>query len=219
MNNTTIYLIRHGEVKYPLDNQGQKLLYGPDVNLSTNGRKGVELLGKQLLKDRDSINVLYTSPSIRAIQTADIIARILGIKTIIQNENLKDTYTPGYTGTPYKDLIAIGGNTYEHPRSPDQETIIHISKRMSRAFKKIFNIAEKKRITVGIVSHGDPLRVLLEYLLHPENPLPNPATMRDEDYLEKGTAVRLVLDSRMKVIEYKFINPNKNKKSKIQQKF
>lgn len=214
-----IYLFRHGEVEYPLNDKGQKLLYGPDVNLSAEGRKGVKLLGNQLLKDRVSIDIFYTSPSLRAIQTADIIAEILGIKTIIQNENLKDTYTPGYTGTPYKDLIAIGGNTYENPRSPDQETIIHISKRMVQAFKKVFNKTKKERILIGIVSHGDPLRILLERLLHPENPLPNPATMRDKDYLEKGTAVRLVLDNNMRVLEHKFINPSKEGKQSLDKKF
>ena len=219
MNNTTIYLIRHGEVEYPLNDQGEKLLYGPDVNLSEEGRKGVVLLGKQLLKNRTHIDVIYTSPIKRCVQTADIIARILGIKTIIKNEDLRDTYTPGYTGTPYKDLIAIGGNTYEHPRSPDQETIAEISKRMYRGLKKIFDIAGKKHIAVGIVSHGDPLRILLERLKNPENPLPNPATMRDEDYLEKGTAMKLLINSNMKILEYEFINPNKKGKQKIEQKF
>ena len=219
MSNTTIYLIRHGEVEYPLNSKGEKLLYGPDVDLSTKGRKGIKLLGRQLLKDRAQIDVIYTSPIIRCVQTADIVAEILGIQTIIQNENLSEALAPGYIGAPYKDIIAIGGNTYENPRSPDQETIAEISKRMAQGFKEIFKVANKKNVTVGIVSHGDPLRILLEYLLHPKYPLPNPATMRDKYYMGKGTAVKLVLDSSMRVLEHEFINPNKKRKQGLKQKF
>ena len=219
MNNTTIYLIRHGEAEYPLNNKGERLLYGPDVDLSADGRKGVGLLGRQLLKDRAHIDVIYTSPIKRCVQTADIVAEILGIQTIIQNENLREALAPGYIGAPYKDIIAVGGNTYEHPRSPDQETIVEISKRMSQGFITIFREIEPEGKIATIVSHGDPLRTLIELLKNPENPIPNPSTMRDENYLEKGTAVKLVLDSSMRVLEHEFINSNKKGKQRIEKKF
>lgn len=206
MNNTTIFLIRHGEVEYPLDNKGRKLVYGSKVPLSNEGREQIRKLGNQLLRDKSSISIIYTSPYPRAVQTADIIANILGIKTIIQVENLKDTIYSGYEGTLYEDLIAMGGNTYLNPKSDKQETIENISKRMSIIFKTIFNKAQKENITVGIVSHGDPLRILIEFLKHPKNGLPNPATMRDDDYLEKGCALKLTLDNKLRILKSIVIN-------------
>ncbi|MFH1827061.1 MAG: histidine phosphatase family protein [bacterium] len=219
MDSTTVYLIRHGEVEYPLDDNGRKLLYGPDVDLSFEGRRGVELLGKKLLKNNTPIDVLYTSPYPRAVQTTDIIAEIIGVKKIIQIKKLRDALSEGYIGEPYSDLMKVDGNVYNNPRSDKQETIAEISQRMSHVFFSLFRKAEKEKIVIGIVSHGDPLRVLVEHLLHPENPLPNPTTMRDEDYLEKGTALKLVLDSSARVLEHEFINPNKEGKKGIEQKF
>ncbi len=217
--NNIVYLIRHGEVEYPLDPQGQRLLYGPDVHLSEVGRKQIELLGQQLLKDKISIDVLYTSPFPRAVQTADIIGEIIGVRNIITEDKLRDTHSPGYIGMPYDDLIVIGGNVYDNPRNDNQESITDISKRVALAFKTIFDKAQKEGKTIGIVSHGDPLRILIEFLKHPENGLPDPSTMRDGDYLEKGTALKLDLDSSLRIVKSVLINSNKEGSQATERKY
>ena len=70
-----IYLLRHGEVHNP-----DKILYGrlPRYKLSKEGIQAIKKVGQKLKNKK--INHIYTSPLLRARQTAGIIGDILSIK-------------------------------------------------------------------------------------------------------------------------------------------
>ncbi len=74
MTETRVHLVRHGEVHNP-----DRILYGrlPGFRLSETGERQAELAAKAL--DGRDVRVLLTSPLERARQTADPVARILGL--------------------------------------------------------------------------------------------------------------------------------------------
>src|SRR5947207_15631849 len=80
-----LYLTRHGKVHNP-----NHILYGrlPRFGLSEQGKKEAQELC--LSFKNKNISALYTSPLLRARQTAEIIGNELGLKPSI-NKNLIET--------------------------------------------------------------------------------------------------------------------------------
>lgn len=196
---TTVYLIRHGEVVYPKDNLGRKLVYGPETHLSQDGINQIQELGEDLLIRKVRPDIIFTSPYPRTTESAQLIAKALGTTDIRIVDELKDLHVPGYVGTSYDDLIAKGGNSYAYPLTPDQETIEQLTSRIGKAFRKI--VEENQGKAMAIVGHGDSTRALIHDLMHPEGSLIDPAIMRNDLYLDKGRAFKLVLDPALKIIE------------------
>ncbi|HLC94615.1 MAG TPA: phosphoglycerate mutase family protein [Patescibacteria group bacterium] len=77
--NTVLYLIRHGEVEYQHDEEGRKLIYGPDAHLSAEGKEQMRSLGRHLRRTGVRLDVLYTSPYERTKESASLIAAELAI--------------------------------------------------------------------------------------------------------------------------------------------
>ena len=95
MTQTTVHLVRHGEVDNPTG-----VLYGrlPGFRLSTAGEK-MALLAAEWLRDHD-VTVVRSSPLERAVQTAEPIARELGVAAstddrLIESENIFEGKTFG----------------------------------------------------------------------------------------------------------------------------
>ena len=70
-----LILLRHGESEWNLLNT---FTGWTDVDLTENGINEAKFAGEQLVKEKISINSLYTSLLIRAIHTADIVSNIVG---------------------------------------------------------------------------------------------------------------------------------------------
>jgi len=204
--NTTIYLIRHGEVEYQYDDQGRKLTYGPDADLSETGKKQIETLAKKFEKEGVVFDVIYTSPYNRAYESVLIIAKCLNFnqEKVLIEPDFKDIWAPGWIATSMDELKSIGGDIYSKPpKTKDQESLSHLTKRIISAFKEVVN--KEKGKTVGIVGHGDPLRVLIFRLQDQVSPLPTMAEMAEWDYLKKGEAWRLALDEKGRLLEKELI--------------
>ena len=69
-----VYLVRHGES----EGNKQEIYQTQEVPLSSRGKRQAELIAKRL-KDKN-IDIIYTSPYLRARQTAEIIAQRLNLK-------------------------------------------------------------------------------------------------------------------------------------------
>ena len=67
MQPTILYLIRHGEVEYKYNDGGNKLIYGPNTPLSTEGKMQIQILSQNQTID---VDVIYTSPFRRAWESA-----------------------------------------------------------------------------------------------------------------------------------------------------
>lgn len=150
---TVIYFIRHGQVDNP-DN----VLYGrlPGFHLSPNGCRQAQETAIQLRKLH--IDYLYTSPLLRARQTAKIIGKEINKKPMISHL-LKEVRLifEGMNVSVYKRDIQpyLYENKY---LKRGQESIEEIWDRMMIFVKMVYRKHGNAQIVA--VSHGDPILIL-----------------------------------------------------------
>lgn len=150
---TTIIFLRHGEVE-----NKKGILYGrlPRFKLSPAGRKKIREAAKEL-KSEYQITQIYTSPMLRARQTAGIIAREYHLKPRISSLIIEVKLI--FEGIPvkeYKEKIQYRLYSKEFVKK-GQESIEEIAGRMLRFVK----IIQKRHWgkTVLAISHGDPIMI------------------------------------------------------------
>src|SRR5947209_5196449 len=103
---TVIYVVRHAEVHNPKD-----IVYGrlPRFGLSTHGRLQAEAVARFLAQR--PVDAIYTSPLLRARQTAESISAELPQVPLRTTERLLEVKT-GYQGQPNSILVS-GFSFYE----------------------------------------------------------------------------------------------------------
>jgi broad specificity phosphatase PhoE len=127
-----IILARHGETEW---NASEKFRGRADVPLNEAGRKQAEMLGEYL--GRAKIDIVYSSPLKRAIDTAGAIAHRCGLK-VNPVENLNDFHFGDWQGLSrrevqeqYPELYRDWLDTPEQVRIPGGESLEDVR---SRAF-------------------------------------------------------------------------------------
>ena len=192
----TLVLVRHGEVEYPFNSEGQRLVYGPQTPLSYEGTIQMEKLVDPLSRDKGKVTHLYTSPYTRAWQSGLPIWRKFRPLTFVKSI-LKDVYAPGWEGVTMDELKEAGGDIYAiPPRSEDQETLEQLVKRAREALEEMtYDYIDSKIVAV---SHGDLLSAM-NWVLMREGVPTSYKEMVENRYLEKGEAVRLEVDNELKL--------------------
>lgn len=150
---TYIYLVRHGEVKNP-----KKIFYGrlPFHPLSEEGRSQIKKTAEYLLDEQ--IDILYSSPLLRARQSAEILKRQLGLKKVHFTRMILEVDSP-LQGRPESVLESINFDFYDAvDNGAVGETLEKLLARMEKFIKKIIKKYQGKKITV--VTHGDPIMVV-----------------------------------------------------------
>ena len=151
---TRILFVRHGFVHNPTG-----VIYGrmPRYGLSDQGRTDVDRTARWLAMM--PIDAIYTSPLLRARQTAAIIGAHHPNAPIRQTSLLIEVHT-SWQGESFKEAQASMKDFtyYNPPRGPGDETIEDVFARMDRALR----IAARRHPgkTVVCVSHGDPIKIL-----------------------------------------------------------
>lgn len=158
MKITTVYFLRHGKVENP-----KNIIYGrlPGFSLSVTGAKEIEQVAKYF--QNNNVSHIYTSPLLRARQTANIIGRRIKL-------------TPKVSRLITEVKIVFAGveiAEYERKLQPrlyskefidkGSESIKEIEERMLRFLDMI-----KKRHSGGnilVISHGDPIMILKAKIL------------------------------------------------------
>ncbi len=199
---TQIYVIRHAEVVYPLDNQGRRLMYPPETPISQVGVDQFTAFAEELKKNGHKLDKIFTSPMVRAVQTARILSKVFGITDPIPNEAFTDSYIPGWIGVPLSEqqkLMDRGTDIYENPRSTDQEYYEHIAQRMLEGFQDLLKSHSGK--SIALISHGDPIRLLMYRLAHPEGEIPNMSVLSKEGYLKRGEAFYVEISAEGKILK------------------
>jgi broad specificity phosphatase PhoE len=114
-----------------------------------------------------ALRAIYTSPLERAIETAEPIARHRGIDPRAI-EDLGEVHVGEWEGKSFAELEGqVQWVAYNQSRSivrpPGGELMIECQTRMVRAMERIAK--EHTGETIAIVSHGDPIRLLLSHFL------------------------------------------------------
>ncbi len=157
---TTIYLIRHGETDWNLEQkyQGQQ-----DIPLNSTGIKQAQLIAESL--NDHHFSSLYSSDLMRAFQTAQEIEKKVKLP-IYTHPALREINQGEWEGKFIKDVLAASGDevraVYQNPytsRKPGGESIAEVAERM---YAYLDHLAEKHhQQTIIVVSHGLAIATVL----------------------------------------------------------
>jgi broad specificity phosphatase PhoE len=144
---TRIYIVRHAHVHNPED-----ILYGrlPRFRLSELGRQQAQVTAGIL--SREPVSVIYSSPQLRARQTAAAIAeRHPGVA--VRRSHLLAEVLTGWQGRRHAELEQINFDFYANPLNHEDEAIDDLWHRITRFVR----IARRRHPgqTVVAVTHGD----------------------------------------------------------------
>ena len=199
---TQIFLIRHGSVDNPDD-----ISYGRlPIPLSKKGREEVLSLAGVLKSHSIKFDHLYTSPLVRAKQTAQIIGDELGVESVEVREELNDVDIGELQGAPMQILKDAD---YSEEKLKEMGFEIETKGEIVRRIRRLISqVAQEHRgENVAMVSHGDVTRLgLWSQEFGEKSP---PGNLRDDDYLAVAEAVVLKFDGD-RYINHEFIRREKS---------
>lgn len=149
-----IFLIRHGEDK---DNAASILNGRRDESLTEKGLQQAQVVAQKLKEY--NIDCIYTSPLLRAHQTAQIISDIIGIEQIITDQLLIERDFGILTGRPVPDIPVYtdkiinfdGVNYFLEVEGAESFSVLY-----GRAQKFLLEAqSDRANKIILIVSHGD----------------------------------------------------------------
>lgn len=173
-----IYLIRHGQTTSDIEDR-----YGGsyDDHLTEKGREQLKATAQKLVgKD---IEVIFSSPLIRARESAEIIAQAIGTPVEIV-DGLQERHYGVLSGLTKEEARqkypdAVESHKDYSQTDPGGESYGDFYRRAVDAFK---GILAKNHATVAIVSHGGPIKMILKHLNQPA-----------PDKLDDGHIIELVV--------------------------
>lgn len=178
----TLYLVRHGET----EGSGEKRYKGSiDVPLSEKGieqikataafiSEAVRQCGRAAATSNPNshtskLSFVYTSPLIRALKSAEIIAESHGLKPVIINDLRERNFGvwEGMTFTEIKEKYPVEFEAWANnpvKYSPVAgESTIEVRDRVISALTSILD--NHKNENIGIIAHGGVNRIMLCHLL------------------------------------------------------
>lgn len=147
-----VYCIRHGQTVANV----QDIKGVPDTVLTPQGEEQARTLASGLSRDGLSLYLVVSSPLIRAVQTAEIIAGRLGIPLEIM---------PGLAARNLGELTGCDGQQFSSwmeragydTRPPGGESLLDLERQMKRELEQITRRYSGQRVL--IVVHNGLLRV------------------------------------------------------------
>ncbi len=198
---TTIIFSRHTDVHNPND-----VLYGrlPRFRLSDLGRVQADRTAHVLAEG--PIDIFYSSPQLRARQTALILAALHPNAPVRVSKLLAEVFT-SWQGKPHSELESIRFDFYAHPLKPEDERIEQIWGRISRFVRGVRSRHGGQ--TVVAVSHGDLCILVRSGFLG--LPIEIGSMRLPQSYPGKGSLTRLTFNSELKEtypISVEYYDPN-----------
>lgn len=181
----TFYLFRHGQTDYNKNGQ----LQGQMINAPLNKQGQLDAVRiADILKEK-GIELIYSSPLIRARETADIVAARLGVQVKCHNDLIEGCvgFAEGQSIDTLKAVQADIMDRWYGVNLADLdfaltggESKAQIGRRVLQALKQIAHTTSAS--VIGIASHGMAIRFLLQVLGH------------RVAWVDNGAVIRIVLD-------------------------
>lgn len=150
-----IYFARHGQTVWNVQN---KICGATDVKLTEKGYQQARMLGQRILNEEIKIDMILTSPLIRASETARIVSEITGIPMTVE-PRLKEQCFGRYEGTPRN------GGEFALAKSNFLDSY-HGGESMMRMGQRIYNLLDelkKDEKTYLLVAHNGVARFVRSY--------------------------------------------------------
>ncbi len=165
---TSVYLVRHGETAW---NKEEIFRGRIDISLNEIGFREAELVG-EYLKGKD-IHVIYSSPLLRARETARRIAQVFNLK-VRPLEGITDTSFGKWEGLPLKEVQIHDAELYRQWREqphlvklPGGESLDEVRVRAMAALEEV--IQYHKGMNIVLVSHRVINKVIICGILGIDN--------------------------------------------------
>ncbi len=165
---TLVYLVRHGQTAW---NKSEIFRGRVDVPLNETGLKEAELAAEYFRGKM--VETIYTSPLSRAMQTAERIAGVLGLR-VSQHPGITDMSFGNWEGRPIKEVGSSDPDRFrlwqERPdllKVPGGETLAEVGTRAMVALEEV--IQTHADSTVIMVSHRVITKVLICAILGLDN--------------------------------------------------
>ena len=161
---TLVLLIRHGENDYVKKNRLAGHLSG--IHLNEKGRSQAQTLADRLA--RAPVKAVYSSPLERTMETAQPIAKALGLE-VISRPGLIETNIGKWQGKRLK-LLSLGKqwkvlqSTPSLLRFPGGESVAETQYRISNEIDSLRR-QHGPRDLIICVSHADPIKLVVAYFL------------------------------------------------------
>ncbi|PIT87397.1 MAG: hypothetical protein COU31_03135 [Candidatus Magasanikbacteria bacterium CG10_big_fil_rev_8_21_14_0_10_40_10] len=157
-----IYLIRHGESTSDIKN---KYDGDYDDHLTESGLQDAKAIAKKL--DGKNIEVVFTSPKIRARETSKIISDALGCKTSVVDDLAEQDIYGAYLelgkNQPEEEYRRLGEILVNRDNVVEgSETYKNFKERVIKCF---FDITNQPFENIAIVTHGGPIRCIFREIL------------------------------------------------------
>ncbi|MFH0847416.1 MAG: histidine phosphatase family protein [Chloroflexota bacterium] len=164
---TTILLIRHGETESNAQDIQGYFMGWANEGLNANGFAQAESLALKLAKVQ--LSAIYCSSSRRAMSTAELIGKYHGLKPVPTPE-LREINYGEWEGRKRSEIRDKYPEIYRRLRSdpidvaiPGGESFKQVAERVISIFNSI--AAEGDGKTVALVSHGNPIKILIVHAL------------------------------------------------------
>lgn len=161
-NKTTIYLVRHGQTEWNIKHRFQGHQDSPLTELGINQ---AQWLGETI--QNDCIDIIYSSSSMRALRTAELIRGIRDIN-IIESDNLREINLGIWEGKTQEEVKEIYAEQFHYfwndPEKfgvQNSETFQDVYKRSINKLQEIINENEGKSIL--LVSHTVVVKLIMAY--------------------------------------------------------
>jgi len=154
------FLLRHGETEW---NRQRRIMGRRPVPLSERGRAQLSALAPHLVPL--GVTRIFTSPLPRARSTAELIARGIGDVPIVDEDGLTEVDYADWAGKTFPDLVddpayrAFRRDPLGTPFPGGGESLLQVRERVFAAMARVAAVADGHPAIV--VSHGDPLRLIL----------------------------------------------------------
>ncbi len=166
MSTKLIYFVRHGET----ESNATGIRQGSSGALTEQGRTQALATAKRFPLHKGHPQVIYSSPYERTKETAEIIAKYLGIKVKYSNL-LKERKNPSeilghWSGDRIVRTITDRIDKSYHPddlRISDEENFIDLKKRAKKLLRFITHRWQKRII---MVTHSRFLKLVVSYMIY-----------------------------------------------------
>lgn len=159
-----LYLVRHGETDWNLENkiQGQT-----DTELNEKGRRQAEEFAARIVEEGYQIDSIYTSSKRRALETARIIGAALKIEPRIQ-PGIEEICFGKWEGYTWKQVKELFGEEYQVWRGERRYRVPPLGESyqqlLDRLLPALKDITEKEKGNALVVTHSAVIMTLMSYL-------------------------------------------------------
>jgi probable phosphoglycerate mutase len=181
---TLLTLVRHGQTDW---NLARRIQGATDVPLNDTGRDDARRAARVLAGEQH--DAIYTSPLVRAQETAQIIASTLGLGSPALTRGLRERTFGEGEGMLVEDYLTSWGD-WTSP-VPGAETLEEVRDRALDSLERIVRASRRRSApraeSIVVVSHGGVIRSLLMHVSGGSLP-------RVGDSLHNGSVHRFVAE-------------------------